>query len=111
MTRSKYYYAGSAEELKSVFTTLSKQRIVKLEEQEGQAAPAKKRTDAVSFSSMSPEEIRNVMTNLDPEQRRALIQAFTGFDPTQGMAPGGMAADPFAAMAMAAPVPGMGMTN
>ena len=34
VTRSKYYYAGSAEDLKKVFETLSKQRIVKLEETE-----------------------------------------------------------------------------
>lgn len=34
VTRSKYYYAGSAEDLKKVFSTLSKQRIVKLEETE-----------------------------------------------------------------------------
>jgi Ca-activated chloride channel family protein len=34
VTRSKYYYAGSSEDLKKVYQTLSKQRIVELKETE-----------------------------------------------------------------------------
>jgi Ca-activated chloride channel family protein len=34
ITRSKYYFAGSADELKNIYSTLSKQRIVELKETE-----------------------------------------------------------------------------